>query len=217
VLPDPGAYIHPLPGTGSGATLTPGGPVTPHGSTEVEVISAETSIVTLHGEHDLASAAQLAVALAVAAGCPNILVDMSDSDFIDSSVISAFLRAAGKARQRDGALELVVPEGGIARRALDLAGVPPLLRFHETRVAAIASAEARAEQRAGRSGLRAITAKIEDLEAKTEAERAQFAASEAGVTVIRARIADPVADTEIVRHLDGPPVDSGTDGDELAA
>ena len=78
--------------------------MTAPGTTQVEIISAETSIVTLHGEHDLASTGQLTVALAVAARCPNILVDVSDSDFIDSSVISAFLRAAGKARQRDGAL-----------------------------------------------------------------------------------------------------------------
>ena len=111
----------------------PGGHVTLHGSTQVEIISAETSIVTLHGEHDLGSAAQLTVALAVAARCPNILVDVSDSEFIDSSVISAFLRAARKARQRDGALELVVPGGGFARRTLDLAGVASLLAFHDSR------------------------------------------------------------------------------------
>jgi anti-sigma B factor antagonist len=186
-------------------------------STEVEIISAETSIVTLHGEHDLASATQLSVALAVAAGCPSILVDLSDSDFIDSSVISAFLRAASKARQRDGALELVVPDGAIARRALDLAGVPPLLRFHETRAAAIAKAEARSRQRAGRSGLRAVTAKIEDLEAKTEAERAQIAAHDAGVTVIRARLADPLPGPSIVRRVYGGAVETGPGADEFAA
>jgi hypothetical protein len=87
-----------------------------------------------------------------------------------------------------------VPDGGIARRALDLAGVPPLLTFHESRLAGIASAEARSkrrEQRRGTSGLSAVTAKIEDLAAKTEAERAQVVADAAGVTVIRARIADP--------------------------
>jgi anti-anti-sigma factor len=190
--------------------------MTPHAGTEVEIISAETSIVTLHGEHDLASATQLTVAFAVAAGCPSILVDVSHADFIDSSVISAFLRAAAKARQRDGALELVVPDGAAARRALDLAGVPPLLRFHETRAAAIASAEARARQRTRRSGLRTVTAKIEDLEAKTEAERARMAADDAGVTVIRARIAEPVTDVTIVRHLRGSPVDYGS-GKDLAA
>jgi anti-anti-sigma factor len=170
--------------------------VTPHGRTQVEIISAETSIVTLRGEHDLASAAQLTVALAVAARCPSIVVDVSDSAFIDSSVISAFLRAAGKARQREGTLELVVPGDGAARRALDLAGVGPLLAFHETRKAALASARAHAK-RTGTSGLRAVTVKIEDLEAKTESERAQIAAHAAGVTVIRARVADPVRDATI--------------------
>jgi anti-anti-sigma factor len=194
--------------------------VTPHGSTEVEIISADTSIVTLHGEHDLGSVSQLAVALSVAAACPNLLVDVTDSNFIDSSVIGAFLRAARKAHRRGGALELVVPEGGIARRTLDLAGVPALLRFHETRRAAMATAEARAklrEERRGRHGLRAIKAKIEDLDAKTEAARAQLAAQDAGVTVIRARIARPAPDADFVRHLPIRPGDRGADEDELAA
>ncbi len=195
----------------------PGGDVTPHGSTQVEIISAETSIVTLSGEHDLASAAQLAVALAVAARCPNILVDVSGSEFIDSSVISAFLRAAGKARQRDGALELVVPGGGVTRRALDLAGAAPLLMCHETRRAALASAHARALQRTGRSALRTVTAKIEDLEAKTESERAQMAAHDAGVVVIRARIDDPVPGAETVLHLHVRSLESGAGEDESAA
>ena len=191
--------------------------MTSHGSTQVEIISAETAIVTLGGEHDLASAAQLAVALAVASRCPNILVDVSGSAFIDSTVISAFLRAAGKARQRDGALELVVPAGGIARRALDLAGVAPLLTCHETRRAALASATARTQQRSGRSALRAVTAKIEDLEAKTESERAQMAAHEAGVMVIRARIDDPVPCAETVVRLAAQEPGFGADTDELAA
>ncbi len=191
--------------------------MTQHGSSQVEIISAETAIVTLGGEHDLASAAQLAVALAVAARCPNILVDVSGSAFIDSTVTSAFLRAAGKARQRDGALELVVPAGGIARRALDLAGVAPLLTCHETRRAALASVTTRTQQRSGRSALRAVTAKIEDLEAKTESERAQMAAHDAGVIVIRARIDDPVPGAETVVRLAAREPRSGADTDQLAA
>jgi anti-anti-sigma factor len=179
--------------------------------TQVEIISDETSIVTLHGEHDLASAGQLTVALTVAARCPSIVVDVSDSAFIDSSVISAFLRAAGKARQREGILELVVPGNGAARRALDLAGVEPLLAYHGTRKAALASARAHAKLRNDASGLRAITVKIEDLEAKTESERAQRGAHAAGVTVIRARVAHRAPDGAI------PHAESAGGEDELAA
>ena len=93
----------------------------------------------------------------------------------------------------------------------------PLLRFHETRKAALASAKARARQRGGRSGLRAVTAKIEDLEAKTESERAQVAAHDAGVTVIRARVAEPLPDADVVRHLNARPAESAGGEDELAA
>jgi anti-anti-sigma factor len=168
--------------------------VIPRGAIEVEIHSEETAIVTLHGEHDMASTAEVAVTLAIAAGCPGIVVDASDSTFIDSTVISALLRAARLARKREGVLEVVVPTGSSARRGLELAGVDKLLTFHETRAAGVASVEASAHERHTDSApdRRTVRAKIQDLQARTDAGRAHIAATRSGVVIIRAQVAgDP--------------------------
>ena len=167
--------------------------MTSRGTIEVEIQSEETAIVTLHGEHDMATTAEIAVALAVAAGCPSILVDVSDTTFIDSTVIGALMRASKLARESAGALAVVVPSGGSARRGLELAGVEGLLPFHETREAGIASVEAAARLRApaiGPCASRTVSEKIEDLQARTQAGRARIAATNASVFIVRAAVGD---------------------------
>ncbi len=159
--------------------------------------------MTLHGEHDMATTAEIAIALAVAAGCPSVLVDVSDTTFIDSTVIGALLRAAALARSRSGVLELVVPPGGSTRRGLELTGVERLLRFHETRQAGIESLEAVAQLRPpldGRADLRTVSAKIEDLQARTVAGRARIAATKAGVVIVNAQIGEAAHPAPRVRH-----------------
>jgi anti-anti-sigma factor len=167
--------------------------VTTRGTIEVEIQSDETAIVTLHGEHDMATTTEVSIALAVAAGCPSILVDVSDCTFIDSTVVSVLLRAAGLARSRSGALEIVVPTGSSARRGLEIGGVDQLLRLHETREAGIARLDAIAQlrlPRAGRTDLRSISAKVEDIQARTKAGRARIAATTAGVVIVRAQVGE---------------------------
>src|SRR3954453_21902111 len=51
--------------------------------------SPAVAIVTLRGEHDLATRAEINAALARAGGEADVLVDLSDCSFIDSSVIGA--------------------------------------------------------------------------------------------------------------------------------
>ena len=159
------------------------------GTIEVEIQSEETAIVTLHGEHDMATTAGIAVALAVAAGCPSVLVDVSDSTFIDSTVISAILRAAKGA----STLELVAPKGRPARRGLDLTGVGDLIPIHDTRDAGIASVEAAARQREpgnGRPDARTVSAKVVDLQARTRGGRARIATTSTGVVIVRAKVGE---------------------------
>jgi hypothetical protein len=136
---------------------------------------------------------RVAVALAVAATCPNVLCDVSHGSFVDTAVINEMLGASRLARQREGALEVVVPEGSPARRAMDLAGVQMILPFHETRGAGLASVEAAAQlrtHRAGRRDLRTVTARIVDLQARTESSRAREAALNAGIIVLRAHVSE---------------------------
>jgi anti-anti-sigma factor len=111
-----------------------------HGSIEIQIHSADACIVTLRGEHDVASSDAVSLALAAARGYGNILVDLAGCTFVDSSLIHALLVAAKRARQLHGALEVVLPEEPNAvRRTLEIANVQMILPFHASREEGLAS------------------------------------------------------------------------------
>jgi anti-anti-sigma factor len=113
--------------------------VGPHDSIEVEVHSTTASIVTLRGEHDLNSATRIAAALTSASVRRNVLVDLSQCEFMDSSVISALFRASTRLHARGGRLALVIPadKHGAIRSLFEIMKLASLIPTHETRVAAI--------------------------------------------------------------------------------
>ena len=161
-------------------------------SIEIEVYSPTTCIVTLRREHDIASKLGVEQALALAATHRYTVVDLSRCTFMDAAVMGTLLRAASAARHAYGALELVVPpSAGNIRRLLELTGIPEILPSHRTRAEAIGSVEAAARLCAHKPqlhGLRRVTARIEHLQAKTEASRARRMAGISRVTVIRAHV-----------------------------
>ncbi len=166
---------------------------------EIEIHSPSVCLVTLRGEHDASSSEAVTLALAVARGYGNILVDLAACTFVDSTVINALLAAAKRARQLDGTLELVVPaESNPVRRALEIANVQMVMPFHASRAAGIAGIEARKRRVArGRADLRAVGAKIDRLQAKTEALRTISKRGEG--LVIRAQV---VSDGPSVKSWD---------------
>jgi anti-sigma B factor antagonist len=107
---------------------------------EVQVYSGRASIVTLRGEHDLCSKPEVMRALVAACFRPNVVVDLSQCTFIDSSVISAVLAATKRLHQRDGQLELVIASEAI-RRVVRLMGIERVLCVHETRSGDMRSAD----------------------------------------------------------------------------
>jgi anti-anti-sigma factor len=110
----------------------------PQDMIEVEIHSDSASILTLRGERDLASKPALTSALVAACFRPNVVIDLSECMFIDSSVISALLGAVKRRHQSDGRLELVIPPGARAiRRVLEVMSVERILPIHETCAAAI--------------------------------------------------------------------------------
>jgi anti-anti-sigma factor len=181
-------------------------------SIEIEVYSRATCIVTLRREHDMASRLGVEQALALAATHRYTIVDLSRCTFMDAAVMGTLLRAASAARHADGALELVVPPSAAnIRRLLELTGVPVILPYHSTRVEAIASVESAARLHAytpRAHGLRRVCARIEHLQAKTEASKARRNANISGITVVRARVEPAVAQVAwpIDRSL---PIDPG--------
>ena len=91
-------------------------------SIEIEIHSPTSCIVTLHGEHDMASREAVTMALALTRDYSRVLVDLTTCTFIDATVTNALLAAA--ARLQDGrSLELVVPAASHpVRRLLSVAG-----------------------------------------------------------------------------------------------
>jgi stage II sporulation protein AA (anti-sigma F factor antagonist) len=161
--------------------------VEPRNSIDVEFHSSEIAVVVLHGEHDLDSIDQLALALALAGGGRFILVDVLDASFVDSSAINALLRAARLAQRRGGALELVVATAGPVHRALETTGIPLLLTVHESRGPALASLAAAALRAGEDTAPRDLP--LGEIEAEAAAARAHLGAQRSGV-VIRAQVAD---------------------------
>jgi anti-anti-sigma factor len=87
------------------------------------------AIVSLHGEHDLATSAALAETLRPLYG--DVLVDLSDCSFVDSTVIRALITAAQELDREGHSLSLVVPpENASIGRTLELVRIGELLRVH---------------------------------------------------------------------------------------
>jgi anti-anti-sigma factor len=106
---------------------------------QVEFHSDTAAIVTLRGEHDLGSKLAVSRALAEASGRRDVLVDLSECTFLDSSVISALLQASNRLHEHAGLLELVIPEGAhpAVLRVFELMSLERLLPVHGTREAAL--------------------------------------------------------------------------------
>jgi anti-anti-sigma factor len=135
---------------------------------EVEAHSAAAWIVTLRGEHDLSTAAELARALEVASPGRDVLVDLTHCTFMDSTAISALLRASNAMHSRGGVLSLVIPKDRhqAVRSVFELMSIERLLPTYETRAAAI-------DQRtqAPRTRLRSLSEIIDASIVKSDAQR----------------------------------------------
>ena len=92
-------------------------------------------VVTLRGEHDLATARRLQETLAwwfsysVA-----VIVDLSEATFIDSSILKVFIMAM---RDRQP-IALVAPPGGAPRRLFDLVRLDDAIPTYDTFADALA-------------------------------------------------------------------------------
>ena len=83
------------------------------------------ALVIVEGEIDLVNADQLDEALARAAGpgaARTVVVDLSATEYLDSSGFRALHRAASR-----GTVTLVVPDGSRVARAVSVAALPTLM------------------------------------------------------------------------------------------
>jgi anti-sigma B factor antagonist len=99
-------------------------------------------VIELRGEHDISTSAALVDALGRVdgAGAPQVVVDLSAAEFIDSSVLAALAHGGEHVDAAGGRIAIVAPSAGRARRLLRLVGLErPPLRIVETRVEALRS------------------------------------------------------------------------------
>jgi anti-anti-sigma factor len=122
--------------------------VHPERSTELVFDYPDVAILTLRGEHDLDTAPQIAQQLACGRSFSQMLVDLSECDFIDSTVISALLRASNRMHARGAKFMLVIPdERHLAiKRIFELMSIERRLPIYPSRADALAAF--RGEQRA---------------------------------------------------------------------
>jgi anti-anti-sigma factor len=90
------------------------------------------AVVSLRGEHDLATADEVARTIQAIDG--NVLVDLSDCTFIDSTVIGV-LFACNQGLERDGrSLEVVAPgQNANVARTLELVRMRDVIVVHAAR------------------------------------------------------------------------------------
>jgi anti-anti-sigma factor len=99
---------------------------------------ADGSVIALQGEHDLATAPVLAAELdALVAGGSNVVVDLSQTTFIDSSIVGV-LHAASTHKAAGQAVVLAAPPGTVSRRLVDLIALNETMLTFDSRDAALA-------------------------------------------------------------------------------
>ena len=107
---------------------------------EVAFIPPGIALVKLRGEQDISGKPRLREALATASAQLNVLVDLSECTFMDSSAISALFRARQLLSTRGGQLELVIPqEASTVQRIAKITALAAILPIHDSQSAALAS------------------------------------------------------------------------------
>ena len=105
------------------------------------------AVVTLRGEHDLSTQTKLAEAFAAAGTHSNVLVDLTDCTFMDSTVIGALLMTSRAARARNEFFAVVIPpERTNLSRLAEMTRLAEIFPVHPSLAAAlVASAPAEPE------------------------------------------------------------------------
>ena len=110
------------------------------GTIEVAHAAPHLAVVSLQGEHDISTSESLEQAFAQAAANSNVLVDLTDCTFIDSTVITVLIRTAEAVKAGGEQLVLVIPpaQRAIARVA-EMTGLGHLMPLYDSRDAALAA------------------------------------------------------------------------------
>jgi anti-sigma B factor antagonist len=109
--------------------------------TVVEEQTADAHILSVEGEIDLGTAANLEQAIAAAldrAEHALLIVDLSQVGFLSSAGITALLKAKKYGEDLNVTFRLVVPQEAVMRRSLEITGLLDVLPIYPSREAALA-------------------------------------------------------------------------------
>lgn len=98
---------------------------------ETEILSDDVAVVAVHGEADLHFAPELGDTLdaVIDAGPTRVLVDLSDTVFIDSMALGVLLAGTKRMRADGNRLELIVPNPDL-RRIFEITMLDRVLLIH---------------------------------------------------------------------------------------
>ena len=112
----------------------------PEFSLSQESLDAERHIVAVRGEIDLFTAPELKSALseAIESGHMRIVVDLTDTTFLDSTALGVLIGAVKRLRSQDGMLTIVNVDPNIAK-TFEITGLDQIFTILGTRGDAIAA------------------------------------------------------------------------------
>jgi anti-sigma B factor antagonist len=109
------------------------------GDVAVEHYAPGLAVVSMRGEHDLSTAPELTQALEHAAAHSDVLVDLSECSFIDSTVIGALVKTARAVHAHGEQFVLVIPPAqSLVARIAQMTQLAQIFPIHDTRSAALA-------------------------------------------------------------------------------
>jgi anti-sigma B factor antagonist len=110
----------------------------PEFSLSHESLDAERHIVAVRGEIDLFTAPELksALAEAIETGHTRIVVDLTDTTFLDSTALGVLIGAVKRLRSRDGRLTIVNVDDNIAK-TFEITGLDQIFPISATRDEAV--------------------------------------------------------------------------------
>ena len=112
----------------------------PEFSLTTESIDDQRHVVAVSGEIDLFTAPELKSALseAIESGHTRIVVDLTDTTFLDSTALGVLIGAVKRLRSRDGRLTIVNVDDNIAK-TFEITGLDQIFTILSTRDDAIAA------------------------------------------------------------------------------
>jgi anti-sigma B factor antagonist len=109
---------------------------------KTETISDDAYVIALAGEVDLYTAPEFKQQLldVIGKGAKNVIVDFSDTTFIDSTTLGVLVGGVKRLRTNDGQLSLVCSDRNITK-IFEITGLDRVFAIHSTREEAVSKLE----------------------------------------------------------------------------